>query len=439
MPKSPKIKGSGNLADDLTKLVRDGMSDWTKTRRSEEREPSSRKFRMTRLTRQRGPSIKEAAAEIMEEAYLKVSGNGELTANARQIMYAARPHIQRVTEKPLDDAYFTQTLLPNYIAEHGLDWDVVYDARGHFVEPHEGKRFGLGTLDVRSYFKNICPPVITGAEVTNSMVETNGPDGGFGAVLFIEKEGFMPLIEKAKVAEEFDIAIMSTKGVSVTAARTLVDEMCSDYEIPLFLLHDFDFSGFLIAGTLQRDTRRYCFQNRIKVIDLGLTIEHVEAMNLETEEQYQKNSKGSMIANLQDNGASAKAIDFMFRDFDRTQAIRRVELNAMTSPQFVDLLKRGLRAHGVKKVIPEQEVLVEAFIARAKSARLTNKVEALDLDCEDIKAPKNLNGVVAKRLKAKPTARWDAIINDLVDEADVDKASPKKGKSASRRNEDGKG
>jgi hypothetical protein len=146
-----------------------------------------------------------------------------------------------------------------------------------------------------------------------------------------------------------------------------------------------------------------------------------------------------MIANLQDNGASAKAIDFMFRDFDRTGAIRRVELNAMTSPQFVDLLKRGLRAHGVKKVIPEQEVLAEAFIAKAKSARLTNEIEALDLDYEDIKAPKNLNGVVAKRLKAKPTARWDAIINDLVNEADVDNASPTKGKSASKRNEDSKG
>jgi hypothetical protein len=37
----------------------------------------------------------------MEEAYNKVSDNGRLPANARQIMYAARPYIQEKTGKPL--------------------------------------------------------------------------------------------------------------------------------------------------------------------------------------------------------------------------------------------------------------------------------------------------------------------------------------------------
>ena len=49
------------------------------------------------MTRERGISVKDAAAQIMEQAYLKVSGNGRYPANARQIMYAARPHIQKVT------------------------------------------------------------------------------------------------------------------------------------------------------------------------------------------------------------------------------------------------------------------------------------------------------------------------------------------------------
>ena len=31
----------------------------------------------------------------MEQAYMKVSGNGSLPANARQIMYAARPTFSR--------------------------------------------------------------------------------------------------------------------------------------------------------------------------------------------------------------------------------------------------------------------------------------------------------------------------------------------------------
>jgi DNA topoisomerase VI subunit A len=72
----------------------------------------------------------------------------------------------------------------------------------------------------------------------------HGPDGLFGAVLFVEKEGFMPLFEATRLADRYDIAIMSTKGLSVTAARRLVDQMCGRYKIPLLVLHDFDKSGF---------------------------------------------------------------------------------------------------------------------------------------------------------------------------------------------------
>jgi hypothetical protein len=66
-------------------------------------------------------------------------------------MYAARPEIERRAEKPLGskfDQYFTQQLLPDYIEEAGVDWDVVYDDRGHFSEPHGGLTIGLGTLSV---------------------------------------------------------------------------------------------------------------------------------------------------------------------------------------------------------------------------------------------------------------------------------------------------
>jgi hypothetical protein len=83
---------------------------------------------MDRMTRERGVSFKEAAAEIMEEAYDKVSGGGTLPANARQLMYAARGHIQEKTGRQLESNYFTQTLLPNYLEENdALDWDVAYD------------------------------------------------------------------------------------------------------------------------------------------------------------------------------------------------------------------------------------------------------------------------------------------------------------------------
>jgi hypothetical protein len=335
-----------DMASDILSVVREGTKKWTRTRKAEERSPASRAYRISRMTRQRTISIKDAAWQIMEQAYLQASGG--LPANARQIMYAARPHIQQATGQTLQSNYFTQVLLPDYLQDTGVAWDVVYDDRGHFIEPHTKHAIGLGTLAVRHYLANLMNPSLVNAIVAAAEVETRGPSGNFGAVLFIEKEGFTPILEAAQIPERFDIAMMSTKGMSVTAARHLADEMCAEYDVPLLVLHDFDKSGFAIAGTLQRDTRRYEFQNNITVIDLGLSLADVQAMGLQHE--YQHHAKGRrdvLEANLSLNGATNEEIAFMFADFHQLRSTCRVELNAMTSPQFVAFVERKLHEAGV--------------------------------------------------------------------------------------------
>src|SRR5262249_46949744 len=112
---------------------------WAQQRKREERSESSRQRRRAALIPSYEVTFKDAAAEVMERAYLKASNNGEYPAHARQIMYAARNHIQSRTDKPLNDQYFSQTLLPDYLRDHPRlteSWDVVFDARGHFEEPH---------------------------------------------------------------------------------------------------------------------------------------------------------------------------------------------------------------------------------------------------------------------------------------------------------------
>ena len=89
---------------------------FTKQRKREERSARARYRRYDALTTSRGPTVREAAWEIMEEAYLKASAKNTLPASARQIMYAARGHILEVTDKSkLDGQYFSQTLLPDFM------------------------------------------------------------------------------------------------------------------------------------------------------------------------------------------------------------------------------------------------------------------------------------------------------------------------------------
>ena len=54
----------------------------------------------------RGKLLTEAAEEVMEECYMKASGNNTLPAGARQIFYVARPLIEERTEKPLSYRLF---------------------------------------------------------------------------------------------------------------------------------------------------------------------------------------------------------------------------------------------------------------------------------------------------------------------------------------------
>ena len=390
-------------AERLKDAVRKVTKDWAKQRKAEERHASALAHRRQHLVPASAYyNFKSAAYEVMEQAYLAASANGMLPALARQVMYQARPIIQdKMGGQQLNDQYFCQQLLPNYIAEFSVDWDVVYDDRGHFTEPHTQHSIGLGTIGVRNYIAGIGAPKLQEPGFAPGRVATLGPDGCFGAVLFIEKEGFLPLFEAVHLAERYDLAIMSTKGLSNTAARSLVDSICGGQDVPLLVLHDFDKSGFSILGTLQHPTRRFSFQHNHRVIDLGLRLADVEELALESERVFDRGDKWARCANLRENGASQKEIEFLLEN--------RIELNALASDELIEWIERKLKHHGVKKVIPEKEQLDDAYRLFVRNERVDEIIkEALqEEDDSEIPEPRDLESRVKKYLVKNSAVRWD--------------------------------
>jgi hypothetical protein len=401
-------------SDDIRNAFKRVTADWTKQKKAEEREPRMRAYRGHRLAREgRNIFIKEAAAEVMEAAYMAASANDTLPATARQVMYAARPKIQRMTGRDLDDAYFTQTLLPDYIAEHGRDWNVVYDERGHLDEPHTDLRIGLGTLSVDRYIDDVAEPELIGAHLAPPRVQTKGPDGRYGAILFIEKEGFLPLLEQAQIAERFDLAIMSTKGMSVTAARRWIDQVCGDHTLPLFVLHDFDPYGFTIRGTLTGDTRRYDFENNILVHDIGLRLTDIQHLKLPFETQHVRADRDSMVDTARRYGATDDEITAMFSGSRGT--VQRVELNALSSDQLLNLIETRLRDHSVSKVIPNIQMMEDAYRLFARHHAISRIVdrEVKRLPDEEIEVPGDLQHEVFLRLQNFPPMSWDSVVQEI--------------------------
>jgi hypothetical protein len=390
----------------------EGATDrWAKQRRAEERDRSARARRNERLIRRCRPmNLKEAAFHVMRDAYMAASAGGTLPANARQIYYAARPKILELTGRDsLDSQYFCQTLLVGYMRERGVDWNVAWDDRGHLTEPHTGSTIGLGTLKVRKYLKGLRAPEFLGAGFASAKIRTYGPDGCYGALLYIEKEGFEQLFDEANLAEKHDIAIMSCKGMSVTAARQLADRICSRYNIPLLTLHDFDIAGFSIAKTVGTNKERYQFQNRIDVIDLGLRLKDVEDLDLQSEAvSLGKDDPDKIRDRLRRNGATDEEIDFLLDE-------KRVELNAMPSDVFIEFVERKLEEHGIGKVVPAKDRLDEAFRLFIRSERLREDFEEIIevRAAEDVDVPEDLEQRVRDYLDKHPEKPWAEAVQEI--------------------------
>jgi len=407
-----EAKKSGNIADDIIDAVETATRKWTRQKKSEERHPSNVRYRMSRMTCEPRTTQKEAAWEILEEAYMAASANGALPALARQIYYQARPKIMALTEnKELAYGYFSQTLLPDYIEEHGVSWNVVYDARGHFEEPHTNRRIGCGTIEVGNYLHAMRKPDIAPAEFSDANVSVIGPSGSISGVMFCEKEGFNPLFKAVNLANRYDLMIISTKGVSVTAARELVDRICGENNLPLFVLHDFDVAGFMIFGTLQRDTRRYQFSNDIEVIDLGLRLDDIAGLEGEPAAAT-KTSKNILRNQSAENGATDAETDILVD--------ARVELNAMASDDLIEMIERKLKASGLKKVVPDDDLLAKTYREFHRSQELREEFEELEENFKEseIKVPKNLKNRVSAMLDKHPDLRWDDAIQLVLDDTD---------------------
>jgi hypothetical protein len=409
------------INDALKTCVRFVTSRWKAAKLKRERVSKEERQRMVRAENADRKTLLAAAYEVMERAYMVVSDNGMLPANARQIMYVARPLIIELAGSFWkNSASFTQKALPDFIAGHPdqtKDWDVVFDARGHFIEPHTGHSFGLGTVEVRDYIGSWNSSADGDLDEISIDLNypTRGPANRYKFAVFIEKEGFDALLRRARIAERYDLAIFSTKGMSVTSARRLVEEL-SRNGVTILVLHDFDLSGLGIYHTIRNNTRRYTFQDRPNVISLGLRLEDAKDMCLASEAvEYGKRKKDPRKL-LVKYGGTQEERDFLVNTRGFPWKGQRVELNAMTSRQFIEYLERKLVDAGVKKVVPGEEVLAEAY-KRAQQRHLVQQAidEAIEEVAEqDIVIPADLDEQVRKRLEENPSLSWDEAVAQIV-------------------------
>jgi hypothetical protein len=198
--------------------------------------------------------------------------------------------------------------------------------------------------------------------------------------------------------------------MSSVACRHLFDRLGRDC-VRVLIAHDFDRAGLVIAHTLANDGRRYTFEHAPEMIDIGLRLSDVRLLGLESEPAP---DKGPSADTLRGYGASDEEVEFLCGERPR-----RVELNAMTSRQFVAWLEAKLATHGAGKVVPGPAAL--AAQAREAIARqwVQHRVAALEREAHAHAAamavPDDLDARVRAALAADPTLSWDDAVAQAVE------------------------
>jgi DNA topoisomerase VI subunit A len=401
----------------IQSAVRGVTKEWKKAKRKADKRDRISASALKRM-RYRPPRIttRDVAFEVMKSAYNKASSNGKYYANARQIMYAARPEILSYTgEEELSSSYFTQTLLKDYLEIYNPPWKVVWDARGHVIEPYTNKRVGIGGSEVLKYREKWTEGFgVRELPGVHERIETKGPDNRFNNVLFIEKEGFTEILMDAKIPERYSMALMSTKGIPVAAACDLIKSFTAK-GVKVFVLHDFDLAGFKILRTLRRGTRLSVGSG---VIDIGFRM--ADILDLDSEPVVYNQKKNPRYYLQYDCGATEEEANFLVtgRSYYRYSG-RRVEINAMTSEQLINWLDKKFAEHGVKKYMPDD---MDTIVAAYQRAKFLQRVEeeikqiAEEIETEEVDNPKRLYQEIVEEMQnsdGSDARSWDQVVWDL--------------------------
>ena len=333
-----------------------------------------------------GTSQKDVVLDNLDDAIAAVSGKEGYRFNARQLFYFLRPIVMDETGKELKIDNFTG-IIDDFENEHGEIEGMYREPRGSITHPHRNETITLGTLMVEEYER---------------------PTWNFNKLLYIEKEGAQEALKQNRWSERHDCAVMSSKGFSTRAARDLIDKLAEHNEpVEVFCAHDADAYGTMIHQTLQEATKARGTR-KIKIINLGLEPWEAIAMGLEVETLERKERVKPVADYIYSH-------DGDWADWLQTN---RIELNAMTTPQFIEWLDRKMAEFGSGKLIPPTDVLEQDLAERIESKvraeiteRILREAKLHDQVTAAIAAIKTPDGAklardIARLFKRQPDAEW---------------------------------
>jgi hypothetical protein len=344
--------------------------------------------------KERRLSQKDVVLENLDQAIGNASGNGEYRFNERQIFYQVRPIVLEETGQPLQIGNF-KAILTDYENDNGEIEGMYREPRGSIYHPHRHETISLGTLTVESYER----PIWT-----------------YNKLVYIEKEGFSEALKDNGWPERHDCAVVSSKGYTTRAVRDLVDKIAEhDEPCTIYCVHDADAYGTMIYQTFQEATKARGAR-KIQIVNLGLEPwDAVDGFEIEDVERGDKRKPVAEYVIAREGG------------WEEWLQTHRVELNAMTTPEFIEWLDDKMAKHGAGKLIPPTKVLTaeleKKLEAKVRAAHIERILREAGLETQvaaTLNAIKRPNGAdLAKGIRdlfaRSPQCKWRDHVGAVVD------------------------
>lgn len=271
----------------------------------------------------------------LDEAFMLASTNGKYAITARQIWYKMR-ELSGIKETSSTYRDFTQEILTDWINEHPqYESKVNFSDRGNFYIGNEQN--GLGTANVRNFIDQIDSKSNSfqcygGISSDVFIKDEFNIEYKYDKVLYIEKTGFDAIFKAENIMEKYHMVVVSGQGFSTRAAKTLLYTL-QKRGLKLYCMHDLDISGVQICETLRIPNDK--FQYPIEIEDLGICIDDVAQYGIKPEEVEKKSADTDKLVNMSEEYRTF---------FDGGNHYRRVELNAFTTEQILEILDIKLSA-----------------------------------------------------------------------------------------------
>jgi hypothetical protein len=287
-------------------------------------------------------SQKDVVLDHLDEVVADVSGDGEYRFGERQVLYRIRKIVFDEIGETLTTGNF-KAIVTDYEAEHGDIPGMYREARGTLYHPHLCETKTLGTLMVEEYER----PIWT-----------------YNKLVYIEKEGFSEALKEVRWAERHDCGLASSKGFTTRAVRDLVDKLAEhDEPVTIFCVHDADAWGTMIYQTFQDETKARGAR-KIKIINLGLEPWDAVAAGFDVEDVKQ-GDKRKPVADYVLNRPDG---DY----WEEWLQTHRIDLNAMTTPEFIAWLDQKIAPYHEKLIPPL--TAIEAKFNACLEAKLRERI-----------------------------------------------------------------